>query len=231
MCHGAAVAAFPTPAEPTSYSGAVDGFVFGPDGGPRVAILPDIYGCNDFYRGLATHLAQQGAQVFLIDTFAGLGELPEVTREAAFARRNKVADTAFVDRFEQFLTVESIEGVIGFCLGGLYVFELARRGVDVSLLGLYGFPQGLPNEDPLPVPFDYLEDVTTPFTMLLGAGDESVGPENIAKLKSMDAAVPAMTLKVYDGVGHNFLPFLDSEDAAKNAIARDALSHIEQVAK
>ncbi len=230
MCHGAAVAAFPPPAESTRYSGEVDGYAFGKAGGRRIAILPDIYGCNDFYRGLSTHLAQEGGHVFLIDTFAGLGDLPEVTREAAFARRGKVADKSFLDRFERFLAAEKIEGVIGFCLGGLYVFELARRGVDVDLVGLYGFPQGLPNDDPVPVPFDYLTEVTQPFAMLMGADDESVGPDNIAKLQEVAPNCPAMTLKVYDGVGHNFLPFLDSQEPEKLAIARDALSHIERVA-
>lgn len=230
MCHGAAVAAFPSPAEPTGYKGEVEGFIFGGQGGRRIAILPDIYGCNDFYRGLSTYLAHAGAQVYLIDTFAGLGDLPEVTREAAFTRRNKVEDAAFVDRFERFIAAEKIDGVIGFCLGGLYVFELARRGVKADLVGLYGFPQGLPNSDPLPKPFEYLDQVSQPFTMLMGADDETVGVENIAKLQAAAPTCPAMTLKVYVGAGHNFLPFLDSDNEAELAIARDALTHIAALA-
>lgn len=230
MCHGLAISAFPEPMPATAFESQVSGFVFGEGGGKRVAILPDIYGCNDFYRGLATHLARRGAQVYLVDTFAGLGELEEVTRERAFARRNRVTDKNFVDRFESFVAEDNIAGVVGFCLGGLYVFELARRGLKTGLIGLYGFPQGLPNTDPLPAPFDYLADVSTPFSMLMGQNDESVGSENISKLESMSSACPAMTLKVYPGVGHNFLPFLDSEDEEKRSIAEDALSRIEMVA-
>ncbi|QLC26423.1 dienelactone hydrolase family protein [Parasphingopyxis algicola] len=230
MCHGKAVRAFPDPMDAESFDDGVSGYRFGGDTERRIAILPDIYGCNDFYRGLSTHLAERGAQVFLVDTFAGLGDLPEVTREAAFARRGQVEDKAFLDRFEDFVRRNRIGGVIGFCLGGLYVFELARRGVDADLLGLYGFPQGLPNQDPLPVPFEYLPQVTTPFAMLLGAEDESVGADNIAKLGTLAPDIPAMALKVYDGVGHNFLPFLDSDDADKKAIAKDALARIEAVA-
>ena len=228
MCHGAAVSAFPEPETPTAFKGVVAGFAFGPDeAARRIAVLPDIYGCNPFYRGLATHLAAMGARVFLVDPFDGLGDLPEATRELAFERRNKVRDKAFVDAFEAFLKHENIDGVIGFCLGGLYVFELARRGVKTGLVGLYGFPQGLPNEDPLPAPFDYLQDVRTPFTMLMGREDASVGAENIEKLDVMDAAAPAMTLKIYDGVGHGFLPFLDSDKPHEKAAADDALAHCE----
>ncbi|MBC6402894.1 MAG: dienelactone hydrolase family protein [Hyphomonadaceae bacterium] len=231
MCHGQAVRAFPAPPESRSFEKQVSGYYYASHGsGRRIAILPDIYGCNPFYMGLSAHLIEQGATVFLIDTFAGLGDLPEQTREAAFARRNKVRDRAFVDQFEAFAKEKELTGVIGFCLGGLYIFELARRGLSCDLLGLYGFPQGLPNQDPLEAPFDYLENVTRPFTMLLGADDASVGPDNIRKLKSMDDRVPTMTLKVYDGVGHNFLPFLDSDNPQERAVAVDALSYINQLA-
>jgi carboxymethylenebutenolidase len=230
MCHGTAIGAFPEPEIPEAFSGRVAGYRFASSGGRKAAILPDIYGCNDFYRGLATKLRQSGADVWLVDPFAGLGELAERTREAAFARRNKVRDRDFVDRFEAFLREEGIEAVIGFCLGGLYVFELARRGVEVTLLGLYGFPQGLPNQDPVPVPFDYLAEVRQPFTMLMGEQDESVGAANIARLAALEGEVPAMTLKVYPGVGHNFLPLLDSDDPQLQALARDALERIERAA-
>jgi len=230
MCHGAAIDAFPAPAGGESFASQVQGFRFATPRGKRVAILPDIYGCNDFYRGLAVLLQQNGADVWLVDTFAGLGELPENTREAAFARRDRVRDKTFLDRFEAFAGAEKIGAVIGFCLGGLYVFELARRGLDADLLGLYGFPQGLPNEDPLPVPLDYLPQVKKPFTMLMGRSDESVGADNIARLEAIAQDAPAMDLTIYDGVGHNFLPFLDSDDPRKHAVAVDARDRILRVA-
>lgn len=225
MCHGKAVAAFPNPTEPESFEKSVSGYHWAlPDAKSKIAILPDIYGCNPFYRGLATRFHQLGAEVYLVDTFAGFGDLPEMTREAAFARRGKVADKEFLDRFEQFLDAEGITGVVGFCLGGLYVFELARRGVQAVLVGLYGFPQGLPNQDPLPTPFEYLHAVDTSFTMLLGADDAAVGADNIERLAMMAPSISSMDLTVYEGVGHDFLPFVDSEEEALRAIAEDALA-------
>lgn len=225
MCHGQAVAAFPTPDDAESFSAQVNGYAYGnPDAAAKIAILPDIYGCGPFYQGLATHYAHKGARVYLVDTFSGLGELETGTREEAFARRGKVSDKTFVDNFQAWAGDQGVTGVLGFCLGGLYIFELARRGMNASLVGLYGFPQGLPNQDAIPVPFEYLKDVKQPFTMLLGREDPSVGTENIDALSKMAPQVPTMDLVVYEPVGHDFLPDLDSADPERKSVAQDALA-------
>lgn len=228
MCHGVAVAAFPAPQLGTSYGGAVTGYVYDrPGAHKRLAILPDIYGCNPFYQGLARYYQDAGAHVVLVDPFAGLGELPEMSRELAFARRHKVNDAAFVDAFQAFCEAENITGVVGFCLGGLYIFELARRGLKADLVGLYGFPQGMANQGALPVPFDYLPSVTQPFTMLMGREDPSVLPENVDKLSDMDDQCPAMDLTVYREAGHGFLPEISGDDPALQAVAKDALAKMD----
>lgn len=230
MCHGQAVQAFPPAEIGRAFAAEVAGFEYGPaDASTRIAILPDIYGCNPFYQGLAGHYVEKGAHVALINPFDGLGELPEATREAAFARRHKVRDAEFLGRFVDYVARAGVTGVIGFCLGGLYIFELARRNVSADLIGLYGFPQGLPNADPLDPPVDYLPAVTTPFTMLMGREDQSVGPEALARLEALAPQAPAMSLTLYDGVGHNFLPYLDSDAAALRAVATHALATCDAV--
>lgn len=224
MCHGHAIAAFPAATEAEIYTDIVSGYLWKKaETNHRIAILPDIYGCNPQYKGLATRFHNMGAEVYLIDTFAEFGDLHEMTRELAFERRHKVKDTAFINRFEEFLNRKNITGVVGFCLGGLYVFELARRNVDATLIGLYGFPQGMPNQDPLPIPFDYLPSVTKRHTMLLGYNDPVIGEDNIDRLSNMAPDLSCLNLKVYNGVGHNFLALLDSENTAEVAIAKDAL--------
>ena len=57
-----------------------------------VVIAVDIYGANRFYKGVAERLAAEGCAVILPDIFFREGELPEVTREAAFERRAKLDD-------------------------------------------------------------------------------------------------------------------------------------------
>jgi carboxymethylenebutenolidase len=122
-----------------------------------------------------------------------------------------------------------VTGVAGFCLGGFYIFELARRDLPAALVGLYGFPQGMANHDPLPVPFDYLPDITRPFTMLMPAEDAAVGPDTVRRLQEMAPRAPAMDLVVYPGAGHGFLPELDSGDPAARARAEDALHRMDGV--
>ena len=229
MCRTANLNSLPEPADSRVSVGSVTAYAFGSaTADVRIAILPDIYGCSPFYRGLATRYAEHGACAFLVDTFAEHGDLAEATREAAFARRHQVRDKSFLDRFERFVTDERITGVAGFCLGGFYVFELARRNVEPALVGLYGFPQGMPNPDPLPVPFDYLPAVSKPFTMMMGAEDHAVGADVIARLERAAPDAPAMDLLVYQGVGHNFLALLDSADPALAAIACDALARMDE---
>ena len=224
MCHGLAVKAFPKPVLGEAFSHEVAGYHYPVLAAQkRIAILPDIYGCNPFYQGLSQRFVKRGAEVYLVNTFAGLDDLPEATREAAFARRHKVNDKSFLDNLERFCEAKKITGILGFCLGGLYIFELARRNVEMDLVGMYGFPQGLPNDDPVPVPFEYLPSVTKRHVMLMGRNDSSVGPDNISKLERAAEANPTIALTVYDPVGHNFLPEIDSDDAALRAVAENAL--------
>lgn len=230
MCHDGAARAFPAPEQGYAIEGDVAGYGYGDfEAIPHIAILPDIYGCNPFYCGLARRYQDKGARVTLVDPFQEFGDLPEMTREHAYARRHKIRDAGFIDRLEHFVTKEHVSGVLGFCLGGLYVFELARRDVPVDLVGLYGFPQGMPNQDPLPVPFDYLPQVSRSFTMLMGRHDTPVGPDNVAKLEAVASSAPAMRLKVYDDVGHGFLPLLDSPNAHERGIAEDALARMDNI--
>ena len=229
MCHGAPSPSFPAPDVRGEVSAEVEALVFGDESAAKsVAVIPDIFGLNQFYRGFATYLASKGAKVYLTNPFAGLGALPEATREAAFARRHKVRDRAFVNALEAFCASHGVDGVVGFCLGGLYVFDLARRGVPQALVGLYGFPQGLPNQDPLPVPFDYLADVGKWQTCLMPGQDQSVGPDNVARLAEVAQQNPALDLHVYAESGHGFLGDLDSEDERLRGHADDALRRCEQ---
>lgn len=226
MCHTRASVALPEPlqADRIAQSG-VTAFAFGSAAsGHRIVVIPDIYGASPFYRALSTWYANKGARVFLLDPFAQVGELPEVTREAAFARRAKLRDRACVDAIESFARQHNVTGIVGFCLGGLYVFELSRRGLKAALVSLYGFPQGMPNQDPLPTPFDYLDGVATHQIANFGETDYLQTPENFARLKKLTARNPHFELRLYPKSGHGFLADLDSQDGVLRANAHDALA-------
>ncbi|MEO0412414.1 MAG: dienelactone hydrolase family protein [Pseudomonadota bacterium] len=229
MCHGAAVSAFPEAYLGEVYDGDIHGYQYGDKNADKhIAIFPDIYGANPLYQGLALYYAQKGARATLLDPFSPLGDLPEATREHAFARRMKLKDKTLMDQLEAYSAKEKVTGIVGFCLGGLYIFELARRNAAPDLVGLYGFPQGLPNDDGIPVPFDYLPTVTRNFTMLMGRLDEPVTTEVMDKLSAIAPDCPAMDLTMYPNAGHGFIADLDSDDPEARAVAEDALKRMDE---
>ncbi|CAG9187069.1 MULTISPECIES: dienelactone hydrolase family protein [Burkholderiaceae] len=225
MCHDTAPALFPRTASTGSIDGAICALCYaGATRGPRLLVLPDIYGCNAFYRGYAAYLAEQGAgEVLLVDPFAAFGELATVTREAAFQRRHRLADRAYVEELIDFIDGQRIEGVVGFCLGGLFVFELARQQVVSRLVAYYPFPQGLENRDPLDVPFDYLPALRSRHTVIVGDDDALLGTQNLQRLQAQARANDAIDLHIMNGAGHGFLADLESPDTARAAVAKRGL--------
>jgi carboxymethylenebutenolidase len=172
---------------------------------------------------LATWFAKRDACVFLVDPFAEFGDLPSPSKEAAFARRHKVRDLSYVDALEGFIRRRHVSGVVGFCLGGLFIFDLARRGVSAKMVSLYGFPQGMANQDPLPVPFDYLEGLPASHVALFGEADYLQTPQNLEQLQAIARRTPAFSVKIYPKSGHGFLADLDNEDPLLRSNAQDAL--------
>lgn len=226
MCHGSASAAFPEPKVTGHIKGEVPALRFGTsrDGKARVAVLPDIYGANDFYQGFSQYIAGQGdCEALLVDPFAKFGSLQEVTREAAFKRRDMLNDSAFMEALSRFLQEYAVTGVVGFCIGGLFVFDLARRGFAGDLVAFYPFPQGLPNTSPVPVPWTYLHEIQTPVSVLIGSDDHLLGDKNLWRLQETARANPSLDLNVYQGAGHGFLQALDSDDLASKTMAKNAL--------
>ena len=190
----------------------------------RLVVMTDIYGCNEFYQSFATYYAGLGWQVYLINLFSELGELPEITREAAFERRHKLRDNTICTQVENLLETENIDALIGFCLGGNYALELARREVRANLVAYDSFPAGLPNQDGVPVPFEYLEQLSKKVTILAGDADDSAGRENVARLADMSSRNSNLDMHVYKNAGHGFLKQLNNKDSELQNSAKDSLA-------
>lgn len=226
MCHDAAPSTFPAPGNYqlcNSQGLKYWDFTSNTDSEVRIALLTDIYGCNEFYQSMSTYFAEQGWQSHMVDLFSDLGELSEVTRDAAFERRHKLRDQETCDLIEQYIKANKITAVVGFCLGGNFVFELARRKVNVNLIAYYPFPAGLPNEDGLDPAFNYLENLDTEVTVLMGDDDDRVGLDNVVKLKAISETNKALKLTIYPGSKHGFLEDLDSADPILKQNAEDSL--------
>ena len=226
MCHDTTPSSLPSPGNYqlcNSQGLKYWDFTNNKDSEVSVALLTDIYGCNEFYQSMSTLFAEQGWQSHLIDLFSDLGELPEVTRDAAFERRHKLRDQDACDLIAQYIIDNNITAVVGFCLGGNFVFELARRNVKVNLIAYYPFPAGLPNENGLDPAFDYLEQLQTEVTVLIGDDDDRVGLDNVTKLNDISESNSALTVNVYPHSKHGFLEDLDSTDPVLKRNAKHSL--------
>ena len=155
--------------------------------------------------------------------FSDFGELEEVTRDSAFERRHKLRDKEYCDLIAQYIKDKQITAVVGFCLGGNFVFELARRNVKVNLIAFYPFPAGLPNDDGLDPAFNYLEQIETDVTVLIGDDDDRVGLGNVTKLKDISELNSTLKVNIYPHSKHGFLEDLDSTDPTLKRNAEHSL--------
>lgn len=230
MCHTTRIEYFGEPLESREFSGDVDGLVFeGPNAQKRIAVLPDIYGMTDFYKGYASYVAGFGARTYLSNPWSEFGDLPEATREAAYERRHKLKDREHCDHLEKFLGREGIEVVIGFCLGGNFVMELARRGYDGTLIAIYPLPWGMDNQDKIAPAFDYMPSLDKKVTILMGEADHLAGPDNIQKLQDIVSANSNLTLHLYEGSNHGFFTDIDGDDEKLQGNARDAIDIVSSI--
>lgn len=230
MCHKDRIRFFGDPGQSEDFSGVLDGVAFGTAGdGRKIAILPDIYGLTDFYKGYASYVAGFSAQVFLANPWSQFGELAEPTRDAAYERRHKLKDNEYCDQLKLFLASEAIDAIVGFCIGGNFAFEMARRGYEGTIIAVYPLPWGMSNQDEIAPAFDFMPALSKDVTILMGAADHLAGPENIEKMKSIVAGNAQLTMHLYDESNHGFFTDIDGTDEKLVDNARDAIDRVTKI--
>ncbi|MGI9262947.1 MAG: dienelactone hydrolase family protein, partial [Woeseiaceae bacterium] len=167
--------------------------------------------------------------VYLTNPWSEFGELPEPTREAAYERRHLLHDRAHCDALELFLAAKNIDAMVGFCIGGNFSFEMARRGFERTNISIYPLPWGMDNQDAIAPAFDYMPDLTDDVTILMGEADHLAGPENIEKLKTIVAVNDRLTLHLYPGSNHGFFTDIDGDDESLKANAADGIAKVNQI--
>ncbi|HAT29267.1 MAG TPA: hypothetical protein DCS89_19790 [Gammaproteobacteria bacterium] len=228
MCHKQKIDFFGDIMEHHSFSDMVHGISFA-GSGRNIAILPDIYGLTDFYKGYASYLAQQGAKVYLANPWKDLGDDPDVTREEAFARRAKLRDSGYCDRIAEFLNKCDVDAIVGFCLGGNFCLELARRGYSGTNVSIYPLPWGMDNQDKIAPAFEYMPSLDKEVSIFMGEADYLAGPDNIERLESVVARNALLTLDLYPGSNHGFFTDIDGEDESLKANALDAINKVNKI--
>ena len=182
---------------------------------PGVLVITDIYGRSPFYENLVRRLAQAGFAGYVPEFFFRLPPLPERRLELARARREKLDEVQTLDDLGQALdwlaarpeVGSSPVGMIGFCMGGTFILNLAVRKPKVAGgVCYYGFPAagGMPGGPPRPL--DEAEKIQVPLLGFWGEQDEGVGMENVESLRrKLVSAGKDHEFHIYPGLGHGFL--------------------------
>jgi carboxymethylenebutenolidase len=182
---------------------------------PAVLIINDIYGRSPFYESLARRLAQAGLVGFTPEFFFRLPPIPERTLEHARARRGKLDDVRALDDLSRAIDWLAARdevggrpvGIIGFCMGGTFVLNLAALKPKVAAaVCYYGFPAAGGAPGGAPKPLDQVGDMKAPLLGFWGEEDAGVGMDNVESLRrKLAAAGKDHEFHVYPGLGHGFL--------------------------
>jgi dienelactone hydrolase len=173
---------------------------------PGVLVVHEWWGHNDYARSRAEKLAAMGYTALAVDMY-GEGKRAEHPKDAgAFAGEVKknmaVAEARFLAAHQLLAKHPTVEGkaisAIGYCFGGGIVLEMARRGVELDLVG--SFHGSLTSDEPL-VPGKVKAEVH----VYNGAADPFVKQEQIdAFIKEMDAASVNYRFINLEGAKHAF---------------------------
>lgn len=230
MCHTDKIRFFGETGAYSKFSEEVDGLLFDCTEPARiVAVLPDIYGLTDFYKGYASFLSNAGARVYLTNPWSEFGELPEPTREAAYARRQKLRDRTHCDALEEFLAAKQVDAIVGFCIGGNFSFEMARRGFDQTNIAIYPLPWGMDNQDAIQPAFSYMSELDQDVTILMGEADHLAGPDNIERIRTISSENESLILHLYEGSNHGFFTDIDGDDEKLKANAADGIDKVHRI--
>ena len=201
-----------------------------PDGMPvaGVVVHPDIGGLRPLFEDMARRLATHGLAVSVIEPFAGLSEPPGASTEARMAQVKDLDDTQQMDILTaaaDLLVVEddvSRVSVLGFCMGGHYVFKAAsldRFDAAVSFYGMVRTPEGWRGPGHRIEPLDVAAEMV-PTLAFFGSNDPYPPPADIEALRAAWSARTDCEIVVVEGAEHGFVHDPDRdvhrpEDAAR----------------
>jgi carboxymethylenebutenolidase len=177
--------------------------------GPGIVLLHEIYGVGDYVRDAAARLAQIGYVVLAPDLFwrtqPGL-ELPQTdegTQAGMQAAQQLDFAAAVGDALATMALLRSMPeidrervGVMGFCLGGTFAYQVAVHGTPDVAVVYYG--SGIPGA------LDAAGQITCPTIMHWGGADPFIPREQVDAVAAMAAEHPQIECHVHEAAGHAF---------------------------
>lgn len=218
---------------PLTTGEAMPGVVFHPSEPPLgpILLVSDIYGMTPFYRDVGEELAEAGFATLVVDYFFRLGELKELTREAAHARRSgldEVQALRDIDAAVNWLKARFGEpaspvGLIGFCLGGTLALDLAVERADLVVVSYYGLVAGVGGTTAVPAPLAVANRINGPVLAFWGDEDHVVDMADVERFASLMAERGVnYEQTIYPGIGHGFLSALANGSRDEHEPARES---------
>ncbi len=205
LCGTSAFAAISTDVSYRSGSETFKGILYTPEGKgphPGIIVIHEWWGLNDWVKGQASKLADQGYAALAIDLYRG--KVASTPEEAHEIMRGVPEDRAKRDlhaAFEYLQSHESVKtsriGAIGWCMGGGYALDVALQEPTLAA--------GVINYGHLATDPETLRKINAPIVGFFGAQDRGIPADDVKKfgevLKKMGKKVD---ITIYPDAGHAF---------------------------
>jgi len=176
------------------------------DGRTGVMVIQEVFGVNEYLRGVVHGFADQGHRVAAPDLFWRLEPRIELdsTQQKQRDRAMELAglhdrDQGVEDCREALVFLQaSCEkvGVVGFCLGGRMAYHMATQARPAASVGYYGV--GIETK------LDLASEGMAPLLLHFGETDELCDDDARVAIYKVLEPLPQVELYTYEGVGHAF---------------------------
>src|ERR1700690_396022 len=169
---------------------------------PGIVVVHEWWGLNDWVKGQASKLADQGYAALAIDLYRGkVGTTPEeaheIMRGVPEDRAKRDLEAAY-----QFLSAQpNVKadriGAIGWCMGGCYALDLA---LEEPKLAADVINYGAPSTDAAAI-----SKINAPILGLYGALDRGISPADVKQFgETLDKLGKKADFTIYPDAGHAF---------------------------
>jgi len=203
-----AVSAFAATGKQVTYKSGdenVTGYLYQPNGKgpfPALVVIHEWWGLNDWVKDEASKFADQGYVTLAIDLYRGkVATTPEEAHEIMRgvpedrANRDLLAATAYLRSLKD--VKPNKVGVVGWCMGGGYAFDLAVADPKIAATAInYGHLATEP---------ETLKKINAPILGLFGGQDRGITPDMVNKFAGqMKKLGKNIDVKIYPDAGHAF---------------------------
>jgi carboxymethylenebutenolidase len=186
-----------------------------PDGVPEAGVVlhPDMGGLRPLFEDMARRLATHGLAVIALEQFAAQPDSVRASVEARMAHVKDLDDAQQMDMLStaaDLLVVDddvSRVSVIGFCIGGHYVFKAAsidRFDAAVAFYGMVRAPEAWGGAGHRIEPLSVASQMC-PTLAFFGTNDPWTPMDDIEALRSAWAGRPDCEIVLVEGAEHGFV--------------------------